>query len=54
MEEFGLSKRDFNKIIHNVKGQVEGNPDMVFDLDTGEIIDQRSGEPVGSLTDYWD
>jgi RHS repeat-associated protein len=52
MREFGLSKREFNRAIHDIKKQVEGNPDMLFDLDTGDVIDQRSGEWVGNLLDY--
>jgi hypothetical protein len=54
MKVFGLSKRDFNKIIHDVKSQVGDNPDMTFDLNTGDIFDQRSGEWVGSLLDFWE
>jgi hypothetical protein len=31
MKRLGLSKRQFNEAIHDIKGQVEGNPNMMFD-----------------------
>ena len=43
MKAFGLSKQEFNQVIHEAKNYVEGNPNMAFDLKTGDIIDQRSG-----------
>jgi len=51
MREFNLSKKEFRAIIHDAKSIVEGNPDMIFDLDTGDILDQRSWEWIGSLLD---
>lgn len=51
MREFNLSKKDFRAIIHDAKSIVEGNPDMIFDLDTGDIFDQRSWEWIGNLLD---
>jgi RHS repeat-associated protein len=50
--KFDLSKRQFGDAIHDIKYGVEGNPDMLFDLETGDVIDQRSGEIVGNLLDY--
>jgi hypothetical protein len=52
MKQLGLNKAEFNRAIHAAKQFVEGNPDMMFDLQTGNIIDQRSGEVVGNLLDY--
>jgi hypothetical protein len=51
MHRLGLSKRAFNRAIHNIKKQVEGNPDMVFDVITGDVYDQRAGEWLGNLLD---
>jgi RHS repeat-associated protein len=50
--KFDLSKHQFGDAIHDIKYGVEGNPDMLFDLETGDVIDQRSGEIVGNLLDY--
>lgn len=52
MNELGLTKREFNRGIHDIKSKIEGNPDMEFDLETGEVYDRRSGEPVGNILDY--
>jgi pimeloyl-CoA synthetase len=51
MHRLGLSKRAFNRAIHNIKKQVEGNPNMVFDIITGDVYDQRAGEWIGNLLD---
>ena len=51
MHRLGLSKRAFNRAIHNIKKQVEGNPNMVFDVITGDVYDQRTGEWIGNLLD---
>ena len=51
MHRLRLSKRAFNRAIHNIKKQVEGNPDMVFDVITGDVYDQRAGEWLGNLLD---
>ena len=51
MHRLGLSKREFNRAIHAIKKQVEGNPDLVFDITTGDVYDQRSGEWIGNLLD---
>lgn len=51
MYRLGLSRREFNRAIHRIKKQVEGNPDMVFDIITGDAYDQRSGEWIGNLLD---
>ena len=53
-KELGLTKSQFKEAIHDIKDQVEGNPDMLFDLETGDVFDQRSGEWVGNLLDYAD
>ncbi len=52
MQKFDLSKRDFNRSIHDIKKYIEGNPDVIFDLETGDVLDQRSGEVIGNLLDY--
>ncbi len=52
MEKLGLSKEEFNRAIHGIKQGVEGNPDMIFDIETGNVYDQRSGDLVGNLYDY--
>jgi hypothetical protein len=52
MDQLGLSKKEFNRAIHGIKQKVEGNPDMIFDIETGNVYDQRSGELVGNLFDY--
>lgn len=52
MKRLGLSKREFNEAIHDIKDVVEGNPNMKFDLTTGDVYDQRSGELIGNLLDY--
>jgi hypothetical protein len=51
MQRLGLSKRTFNRAMHNIKKQVEGNPDMVFDVITGDVYAQRAGEWIGNLLD---
>ena len=51
---FGLSKRAFNRAIHRIKKYVEGNPDMMFDINTGDVYDQRSEEWIGNLLDEED
>jgi len=51
-KKLNISDRQFNKAIHDAKQHFEGNPDMKFDLITGDIIDQRSGEIIGNLLDY--
>jgi len=51
MQRLRLSKRTFNRAMHNIKKQVEGNPDMVFDVLTGDVYDQRAGEWIGNLLD---
>jgi len=52
MKQFELSKKEFNTAIHDIKKSVERNPDMKFNLITGEVLDQRSDEVVGNLLDY--
>jgi hypothetical protein len=47
----GLSQREFNRAIHDIKKQIEGNPDLVFDIISGDVYDQRSGEWIGNLLD---
>jgi len=37
--------------MHDIKKQIEGNPDLVFDITTGDLYDQRSGEWIGNLLD---
>jgi hypothetical protein len=54
MHRLGLSKRAFNRAIHNIKKQVEGNPNMVFNVLTGDVYDQRAGEWIGNLLDGQD
>jgi len=54
MHRLGLSKRVFNRAIHNIKKQVEGNQNMVFNVLTGDIYDQRAGEWIGNLLDGQD
>ena len=51
MQRLGLSKRGFNRAIHAIKKRIEGNPDLVFDITTGDVFDQRSGEWIGNLLD---
>jgi hypothetical protein len=51
MQRLGLTRDQFNLAIHRIKSQVEGNPDMEFDVNTGDVYDQRSGEWVGNLRD---
>ncbi len=46
-----LSKREFNRAIHAIKKQIEGHPDLVCDITTGDVCDQRSGEWIGHLLD---
>ena len=46
-----LSQREFNRAIHDIKKQIEGNPDLVFDIISGDVYDQRSGEWIGNLLD---
>lgn len=52
-KKFGLSDRDFNKIIHDIKKRIPGNPDVWFNLDTGDVHDPRSGALIGNLLDRW-
>jgi hypothetical protein len=47
----GLSQREFNRAIHDIKKQIKGNPDLVFDIISGDVYDQRSGEWIGNLLD---
>jgi hypothetical protein len=54
MERLGLTKEQFNKGIHDIKKHIQGNPDMKFDLKSGDVFDQRSDEWVGNLLDYID
>ncbi|MCK6629792.1 MAG: RHS repeat-associated core domain-containing protein [Anaerolineae bacterium] len=51
MKVLGLSDLEFNKAIHNIKSQIEGNPDVETDLNTGNVYDPRSGEWIGNLLD---
>ena len=51
MQRLRLSKRTFNRAMHNIKKQVEGNSDLVFDIITGDVYDQRTGEWIGNLLD---
>jgi RHS repeat-associated protein len=51
-KSLGLSKEEFREAIHALKENVEGNPDMIFNTDTGDVYDQRSGDLVGNIHDY--
>jgi RHS repeat-associated protein len=51
-KELGLTKLEFRKAIHDMKENLPGNPDMIFDFRTGEVLHPQSGATIGNLLDY--
>src|SRR5262249_39388006 len=50
-DSLGLSDQELREAIHALKQGIEGNPDLTFDWQTGDVFDQRSMEWLGNLFD---
>jgi hypothetical protein len=46
-----MTSRQFNRMAHTLKAGVEGNPDLEFDLDTGDVLLPQSENCIGSVHD---
>jgi hypothetical protein len=51
MQTFSLTPRQFNRMVHRLKAGVEGNPDLSWDLDTGDVFVEGSEDSIGSVYD---
>lgn len=52
IRDLGLTREEFRRGIHEIKKDIQGNPDVEFDRKTGDVFDRRSGEHIGNLLDY--
>ena len=51
-EKAKLNKIQLNDAIHDIKQGYEDNWDVIFDLETGDVIHRISGEVMGNLKNY--
>ena len=51
LNALGVTRQQFRYAVHELKGDIPGNPDVVVDLTNGDVYDPRSAEYLGNIYD---